>query len=71
LEVSDATLLCLRFPGASLFFSSPVGRVELFAHVLLGLSRLGGLLRLGGGCARSGSPGTGQTAPAQDGKQEQ
>ena len=71
LEVSDATLLCLRFPGVSLFFRSPAGGVELFPHALLGLSRLGGLLRLGGCRARSGGPGTGQTAAAQDGKQQQ
>jgi hypothetical protein len=47
LEVSDATLLPLRFRGVPLFFGNPVGRVDLFPHALLGLSRLGGLLRFG------------------------
>lgn len=71
LEVSDATLLRLRFRGAPLFLRNPVGRVDLFPHPLLGLSRLGRLLRFGTGRARGGSPGSGQAAAAQGGKQEQ
>lgn len=69
LEVSDATLLPLRFRGVPLFFGNPVGRVDLFPHALLGLSRLGGLLRFGACRARSDSPGTGNAAAAQGGKQ--
>jgi hypothetical protein len=62
--------LPLGFRGVPLFFCNPVGRVDLFPHALLGLSRLGGLLRLGAGRARSGRPGTGQAAAAQGDRQE-
>jgi pimeloyl-ACP methyl ester carboxylesterase len=70
LEDSAVTLLRLRFRGAPLFFRHPVGLVELFPDVLLGASRLGGLLRFGGCAPRGGRAGFGQAAAAEGGKQE-